>query len=107
MVKYIRTHVHRPIHIKELISEACLSRAQFFKAFQREMGESPLHFINRERLQLAKRKLLSEGKSVTDACFESGFSSLNYFSRLFRKMEGITPTEWRTQQINKMRCSVS
>lgn len=102
VVKYIRTHLHRPIHIKELINEACLSRAQFFKAFQREIGESPLHFINRERLQMAKRKLLSEGKSVTDACFESGFSSLNYFSRLFRNMEGVSPTEWKQQQINKM-----
>lgn len=99
VVKYIRNHIYRPIHIKELLNESCLSRAQFFRTFQREFGESPIQFINRERLEIAKRKMVNEGLSISAACFESGFSSLNYFCRIFKHNEGQTPSEWKMNQV--------
>jgi AraC-like DNA-binding protein len=98
VIKYIRKHLYRPININELLNEACLSRAQFFRLFHKEMGESPVQFINRERLQIAKQKMINEGLSITEACFESGYSSINYFSRIFKQLEGKTPSDWRMSQ---------
>ncbi|AWW30203.1 MULTISPECIES: helix-turn-helix domain-containing protein [Echinicola] len=98
VVKYIRQHLEQPLHVNHLANQACLSRAQFFRAFQRELGETPVRFINRERLERAKKELLWKGKNITQACYESGFSSVNYFSRVFRQFEGMTPTAWIEQK---------
>jgi AraC-like DNA-binding protein len=95
VLQYIRKNIHSPLTIEELSEKACLSRAQFFRAFQREIGETPLQFINKERIELAKRYLLMHSRSATQACYDSGFSSLNYFSRVFKQYEGMSPTEWK------------
>lgn len=94
VVKYIRENLEKPLSVNELASQACLSRAQFFRAFNRELGESPVRFINRERIRKAKRAMLMQGKSISAACMESGFTSENYFSRVFRQLEGSSPTHW-------------
>jgi AraC-like DNA-binding protein len=108
VIKYIRNNIHSPLSIVELASQACLSRAQFFRAFQRELGETPVQFINRERLQKAKNKLLLGGLNISAACYESGFSSLNYFCRVFKQFEGLSPGEWKEQQLIKIqgKCSL-
>lgn len=93
-VKYIREHLRSPISIDDLVNKACMSRAQFFRAFRRELGETPVQFIQRERLRMAKRLMLHLGRTATEACFECGFASLNYFSRTFRQYEGMSPTAW-------------
>jgi AraC family transcriptional regulator, L-arginine-responsive activator len=94
VVQYIRENLHRPLTVNELARQACLSRAQFFRAFQRELGETPVQFINRERLERARSRM-RQGLSVTQACLESGFQSLTYFSRVFRQVEGISPSAWK------------
>lgn len=63
VIKYIRQNLHLPLAIDQLANQACLSRAQFFRAFQRELGETPVRFINRERLERAKKELLWKGSS--------------------------------------------
>lgn len=98
VVLYIRRHLTDQLTVDELANKACLSRAQFFRAFQRELGETPVQFINRERLQRAKQLLLHQQRTVTQACFDCGFGSLNYFSRLFKQVEGVSPTEWMARQ---------
>lgn len=100
-VEYIRKNIRNKLSISELAEKACLSRAQFFRAFQRELGETPVQFINRERLELAKHRFLIKNASATDACFDAGFSSLNYFSRIFKKYEGLSPTAWKKRQMGK------
>lgn len=97
VIQYIRRNLHAPLTVALLARQACLSKPQFFRAFQRELGETPIQFINRERLQLAKRKISQQGLSFSSASMESGFASLNYFSRVFRQLEGMSPSEWKIQ----------
>ncbi len=101
VVKYIRENIARDISVCELAEQACLSRAQFFRSFQRELGESPVRFINRERIRRAKRAMLMHGQSISSACLEAGFSSENYFSRVFRQLEGVSPTIWLKQTLTQ------
>ncbi len=102
VIQYIRRNITKKLTIEQLADKACLSRAQFFRAFQTELGETPVQFINRERLQLAKRHLLLHNRTVTQACYDSGFTSLNYFSRIFKKYEGSSPTEWKTKKLQSL-----
>jgi len=99
VVEYIRQNLTARLTVEELAEKACLSRAQFFRAFQRELGETPVQFVNRERLELAKRHLLMHNRTATQACYDSGFKSLNYFSRIFKKYEGLSPTEWKAKKV--------
>ena len=99
VIEYIRENITSKLSVDELAEKACLSRAQFFRSFQREMGETPVQFVNRERLELAKRHLLLHNRTATQACYDSGFTSLNYFSRIFKKYEGLSPTEWKAKRV--------
>jgi AraC family transcriptional regulator of arabinose operon len=74
---------------------AFMSKASFFRAFKHEMGISPVDYIIKERLQFAKQLLNSPYNSISEACFKAGFNNLNYFSRAFHKVEGITPSQYK------------
>lgn len=98
-VRYIRSNLDQKITVKKLADLACLSESHFFRAFQNEIGESPLNFINKERIKKAKQLIKYERLPMAQAAEFSGFSNPNYFSRIFKKMEGRTPTEWYKSKV--------
>ena len=63
----------------------------FFKWFREQFGITPLEYINRERLKLAKQLLADKKNSISSVSLQCGFNDVNYFVRLFKKAEGITP----------------
>ncbi|QRQ99478.1 AraC family transcriptional regulator [Dyadobacter sandarakinus] len=95
VVSYIRANIGEKIQVDELSEKACMSRASFYRAFKREFSLSPLDFILRERIKRAKQMLSESKASVSEVCYELGFTDLNYFGRQFRKSEGISPTQYR------------
>lgn len=72
-----------------------LSRTHLLRAFRARFGETPHEFATRRRIERAKTHLRM-GRSVTDACFEVGFSSLGSFSTLFKMHVGVAPKDYRT-----------
>jgi AraC-like DNA-binding protein len=56
---------------------------------------SPLEYIQQERIELAKRVMANTSLSITEVCYETGFNNLNYFIRLFKRKEGVTPNVYR------------
>lgn len=92
---YIRNHLSDKISIDKLAKETCMSRSVFFQAFKDQFGISPLEYILRERIQYAKRVMSDAALSITEVCYQSGFNNLNYFIRLFKRMEGVTPNVYR------------
>ena len=95
VINYIRAHISENIKVDDLSDKACMSRTSFYRAFKREYSISPLDFILREKIKKAKHLLLDTKASVTDICYQLGFSDLNYFGRQFRKSEGISPSQYR------------
>jgi len=106
VVDYIRKNLTGKINVEDLAEKACLSRAQFFRVFQREIGMSPIKFINEERIKLAKKLLRDPTVSITEACFHAGFNNLHYFSRLFKQMEHISPSEFRKRSLVHVKRSI-
>lgn len=95
VLQYIHEHLTEKIAVDALSRKAYLSRNVFFKWFKEQFGITPLDYINRERVKLAKQLLQQQNaalKAVSDQC---GFSDVNYFIRVFRKTEGITPHHYR------------
>ena len=73
-----------------------MSRNLFFKWFKEQVGITPLEFINNERIKMAKQLLKDTCTSITTVSLQCGFTDVNYFVRLLKKTEGITPAIYRT-----------
>jgi AraC-like DNA-binding protein len=97
VLEYIRVHLSEKLNIDSLCQMAFMSKASFFRAFKHELGISPVDYIIKERLQLAKQLMNNPHNSISEACFKAGFNNLNYFSRAFKKIEGITPSYYKAK----------
>ncbi len=100
IVQYIKENINEKIQISELSDKACMSKASFFRAFKKELGVSPLEYILKEKLNRAKELLANPNIKVTAISYELGFNDLNYFVRLFRQKEGITPRQYQSKFVS-------
>jgi AraC-like DNA-binding protein len=91
VIHFIHENLTDKILIDQLCRKAYLSRNHFFKWFREQFGVTPLEYINQERIKLAKQLLTQKGKNITQVSTLCGFADVNYFVRIFKKMEGITP----------------
>src|SRR5579871_6513320 len=79
------------LDLDRLARIAELSPHHFLRVFRRTFGETPHECVTRLRIDRAKAALRA-GRSVTDACFDVGFSSLGSFSSLFKRHVGVAPS---------------
>lgn len=93
VLDYIQANVTAEISLEHLAAIANLSCSQFKQNFKKELGTSPRHYINQQKIECAKEYLL-EGKNVTEIAMMLNFSSSNYFSSVFKKYTLRTPTEY-------------
>jgi AraC-like DNA-binding protein len=91
LLDYIHGHLTEKLGVDSLSRKAYMSRNEFFKWFRMQFGISPLEYINRERIKLAKELLATQNTTITETAYQCGFTDVNYFVRLFKKAEGITP----------------
>lgn len=92
---YIREHLTQKISIDALAKASCMSKSVFFQAFKEQFGIPPLEYVLRERIQQAKRIMADSALSITDVCYQAGFNNPNYFIKLFKRLEGVTPKAYR------------
>jgi AraC-like DNA-binding protein len=86
--------VTNDVAITAIARASGISAFHFIRLFDAAFGETPGQFRTRERIDRAKA-LLAGGASVTDACFEVGFSSVGSFSGLFQRRVGVAPSAYR------------
>jgi transcriptional regulator GlxA family with amidase domain len=92
---YLQEHQAEPLSLTELARQAALSRYHFLRLFRQAFGATPHQYLIRVRVERAKALLAAGRGSVTEVCFEVGFSSLGSFSALFTQRVGSPPSEWR------------
>ena len=95
VMEHIGRNFQRPLTLAELADAASLTRAHFSTTFRRTMGQSPFAFLRRYRLQRAKELLHDERLSVAEVAAAVGIPDPYYFSRAFRRMEGMSPRQYR------------
>jgi AraC-like DNA-binding protein len=89
----------RPSHdwtLEELASEAATSRSVLVDRFAHLVGCPPMQYLTQWRMQTAARRLLEPGVTVAAVAHKVGYKSEAAFSRAFKKLVGLSPTEWRT-----------
>jgi AraC-like DNA-binding protein len=95
VLNYIHQNLTTKISVDSLCRKAYLSRNMFFKWFREQSGLSPLEYINQERVKRSKQLLSDARNSVQAAAMYSGFNDVNYFIRVFKKVEGVTPKAYQ------------
>jgi transcriptional regulator GlxA family with amidase domain len=84
-----------PLDIPALAALAHVSQVHFIRTFAQTFGETPHRYLQRRRVERAMFLLRSSDRSITDICMSVGFSSLGTFSRTFRQIVGVSPSEHR------------
>ncbi len=98
VVDYIKRNLHQKLSIESIAKLAYVSKSNFFKMFKDELGTSPNDFILQERISKAK-ELLATQNSIKETAYQTGFSDTNYFTRVFKQLEGITPKSYQNRMI--------
>ena len=84
-----------PLDVGTVAAVAYLSEAHFSRSFRAVFGETPHRYLQRRRVERSMFLLRETDRSVTDICFDVGFTSLGTFSRTFREIVGETPSGYR------------
>jgi AraC-like DNA-binding protein len=85
----------QPLDVPCLAAIAHVSEAHFIRTFRETFGETPHRYLQRRRVERSMFLLRETDRSVTEICFDVGFSSLGTFSRTFRAILGASPSEYR------------
>jgi len=94
-IEFIKKNIRETISLKELSDKACMSTTSFYRYFKRELGMSPIEYILNEKIKFAKKLLSNPNLHVNEVSYASGFEDCNYFIRLFKKYEGVTPKQYQ------------
>jgi len=94
-VLYIRKHLNEAIELEKLAEISCLSKDHFIRLFKKELGTTPLQYINQKKIEKSQLLLITEEIAVKEIAFQLAFEDYSYFNRLFKKITGVTPQEYR------------
>lgn len=96
IIDFIQKNLSKDLSVEQLSQQACMSKSHFFKCFKNTFGMSPVEYINKERIERSKQLLADRNKSLSEICYEIGFSDTSYFCRLFKRSEKKTPRQFRS-----------
>ena len=81
------------MYIKDVADHACVSKYYLEHIFKKETGATFVEYLNVYRVSQAKQKLVE--RNISTVCFETGFSSLSHFYKIFKKYTGISPKGYK------------
>ncbi|MEO7214357.1 AraC family transcriptional regulator [Mucilaginibacter sp.] len=96
--EYIDANYNRKPDVNVVAGKVNLSTAAFCRYFKRQTNITFTDFVNQYRIDIAKN-LLMQDKNVTETCYAVGFESLSYFNKLFNKVVGENPSEFKNRLI--------
>ncbi|MEM9192219.1 MAG: AraC family transcriptional regulator [Myxococcota bacterium] len=92
VVNYLEAHYREPLDVQAIARQAGMSPSTLHTHFKRATSLSPIQFIKRMRLHDARAQLLG-GRSASETAYSVGYSSASQFSREFRRMFGLPPSQ--------------
>ncbi|WP_395740968.1 helix-turn-helix domain-containing protein [Prosthecobacter sp.] len=94
---FIHSHLAEPMSLEAVASAVNVSPFHFCKLFKRSTGLTFTDFVNRARVEKAKRMLMKPAARITEVAYDVGFQSLSHFNRSFRRIADESPTEFRSR----------
>jgi AraC family transcriptional regulator len=95
VIEYIEAHLDREIALSALAQTAGMSPHYFCELFKQSVHVSPYQYVLRRRIEHAQKLLEEPSVTVFEAAMRSGFSDQSQFTKIFRRVVGVTPTSYR------------
>jgi transcriptional regulator GlxA family with amidase domain len=95
LTTWIHSHLSEDLSVEALAGKACLCPRHFSRRFKTEVGVSPADFVERLRLDEARRRLSTGDNSVENVGLSVGFKSADAFRRAFERRLGVSPSDYR------------
>ncbi|MDO5293049.1 MAG: helix-turn-helix domain-containing protein [bacterium] len=92
---YINANYNHDLSLEGVSRQVDVSSYYFSKLFKDVVGMNFIEYVTKVRIQVAKSLLKEANLTIKEVCADCGYSDPNYFSRIFKKYEGITPSEYR------------
>lgn len=96
-VEYINSNIERNITIDEICAEVHMSKYYFCRQFKKSTNTTIMKYILKTRIVMAKNMLLNENLTITEISNRCGFSSVSYFSRIFKEETGLSPLNYKKE----------
>ena len=97
-IHYMRENIRKRLNLKDISGYLGISSSHFSSLFQKKTGYSPLNYLSHLKIQEACHYLDFSDMKITQISMMIGFEDPFYFSRLFSKVMGISPTEYRSRK---------
>ncbi len=97
MLNYIHQHYPESLELKHIADSVNVSSRECLRSFHDYLGISPMQYLIKYRISTSAQLLTDTGLSVTEICVRCGFPSPSYFSKMFKRYTGTTPSEYRRQ----------
>ncbi|WP_298531586.1 AraC family transcriptional regulator [uncultured Algibacter sp.] len=94
ILNYIFNNLHHEISLTEIATKVHMSKSSFCKYFKKRTKKTFTEYVNKLRIAHASKLLSESDLTISQICFESGFNSLSYFNRQFKKYKKISPKEY-------------
>ena len=92
---FINLNFAKQITLDEISSKCAMSKYHFARTFKRVTGITFRKYHNKTRVEASKILLKKQELNITEICYAVGFNDASYFSRVFRKFEGVSPALYK------------
>lgn len=99
-IKYLHERINSRVTLEELAGLVQLSPAYLSRTFKDTAGYSPIGYFNKLKIDKAKELLIEGDKKIKEVAQSLGFSDEFYFSRIFKKIEGVSPSEFHSKNVH-------
>ena len=96
---YIMSNFYKDISMKDIVKAAHISESFLYKQFKEITGKTPHEYIIDLRMQYARSQLILTQDSIAEISLKSGFKNPTYLNNFFKKIEGVTPLQYRKNNI--------
>lgn len=94
-IEYIRVNLDQDLNLEDISNAIKISQYELSRKFKKETGVAITEYINKLRINEALSLLENGNISITDIAQMIGFNDVNYFTKVFKKLQGITPSEYK------------
>jgi len=101
VIDYIQAHFREEIRLTALADQIGMSPSAFSRFFSQRTGKSLTDYLLDMRIGFATRRLIDTTDTIAEICYDSGFSTLSNFNRIFKERKGCTPREFRQNYLQK------
>lgn len=94
---YFETHLNEKISVEDLSSRFAVGRRNFDRRFLKATGNTPVEYLQRVKVEAAKKAFESSRKTVNEVMYDVGYSDAKAFREIFRRITGMSPLEYRNK----------